>query len=263
MQTVAYKGKALPEMKIAYFSDLHLEFESWTPPTLEADVVVLAGDIDIGDRGMLWAREHFKQHIIYVAGNHEFYKGKFHKIIHKLNTTAKELDIHFLHNSSVEIDGVQFVGGTLWSDFALFGNPTVSAYDAKQGMTDYKAITCKTKEGRYRKLNPTDTLSEHRKTRDFLTDIFKTEHPRRVVVTHHAPSANSVNPVFANHHLTPCYASHLDDLVKSSSAKYWIHGHTHDKAAYSIGNCRIITNQRGYLPYDPSEGFKEAVIVEV
>jgi hypothetical protein len=53
-------------MKLAIYSDLHCEFETWVPPleVSHVDVVILAGDIHIGIKGLIWAREHFKQPII-------------------------------------------------------------------------------------------------------------------------------------------------------------------------------------------------------
>jgi predicted phosphodiesterase len=65
-------------MKLAIYSDLHCQFETWVPPleAAYADVVILAGDIHIGIKGLIWAREHFKQPIIYVTGNHEYYRNK-------------------------------------------------------------------------------------------------------------------------------------------------------------------------------------------
>ena len=46
-------------MKIRVLSDLHLEFQQWSPPKADADVIVLAGDIDVGIYGVEWARRSF------------------------------------------------------------------------------------------------------------------------------------------------------------------------------------------------------------
>jgi predicted phosphodiesterase len=67
-------------MKIAVYSDVHLEFARFTPPSgLKADVVVLAGDIHAPARKIApWAAKQaaFKgKVVIHVAGNHEFYRG--------------------------------------------------------------------------------------------------------------------------------------------------------------------------------------------
>jgi predicted phosphodiesterase len=250
-------------VKVALYSDLHLEFKNWYPTDIDADIIVLAGDIAISDAGMVWARKHFKnQPIVYVAGNHEFYTKNSYKLEHQLITTANELDINFLNDGRCELLGVEFIGSTLWTDFDLLNNQVMAVYDAKE-MSDYKKITVKKPTGQYRKLSPQDTLSTHKNSKVFLEECFKQPHPRRVVVTHHAPSLKSINPVFATHHLTPCYASHLDGLVASSGATYWFHGHTHYPVDYQLGNTRVMTNQRGYLPHEPAKAFNENFIVEI
>ena len=61
-------------MKIQVLSDLHIEFEAFNVNTDNADLVVLAGDIHVDNRGVLWALENIKDKpVLYVLGNHEFY----------------------------------------------------------------------------------------------------------------------------------------------------------------------------------------------
>jgi len=61
-------------VQIRVLSDLHNEFASFVPPKVGADVTVLAGDTDIGKRGVGWAAAAFAGWpVIYVAGNHEYY----------------------------------------------------------------------------------------------------------------------------------------------------------------------------------------------
>lgn len=62
-------------MKILIYSDLHNEFDCFTPPSVEVDLVILAGDIDLLNRGVKWANQSFSSDVIYCSGNHEFYKG--------------------------------------------------------------------------------------------------------------------------------------------------------------------------------------------
>jgi len=64
-------------MRLQVFSDLHLEFGRFEPTIINADVVVLAGDIHQGTAGVKWARQYCHDcPVIYVPGNHEFYKRK-------------------------------------------------------------------------------------------------------------------------------------------------------------------------------------------
>lgn len=99
----------------------------YTPPDdLDCDVVILAGDIGKGLKGLEWGREAFDDvELVYVAGNHEYYGGALGHLTDKLRARAVELGVHFLENDATVIGGVTFVGATLWTDFALFGDDPV------------------------------------------------------------------------------------------------------------------------------------------
>ena len=75
-------------MKIHVLSDLHLEFQGFSPTSHDADVVVLAGDIDLLARGVEWANKTFDCPVIYVAGNHEYYKGHLDRTLQKMREKA-------------------------------------------------------------------------------------------------------------------------------------------------------------------------------
>lgn len=55
-------------MRLWVISDVHLEFSPLevSPAAATADVVVLAGDIGVGDKGVRWANEAFRQPVVYV-----------------------------------------------------------------------------------------------------------------------------------------------------------------------------------------------------
>jgi len=98
-------------VKIQVLSDLHIEFQDFTYPSCDADVVVLAGDIHAKDKGVKWAVENIPREIpvIYVLGNHEFY-GKAHpKFIGEIKAKAKDTNVHVLENDVVSINGVNFM----------------------------------------------------------------------------------------------------------------------------------------------------------
>jgi predicted phosphodiesterase len=46
-------------MKLLIYSDLHVEFAPFVPEANDADVVILAGDIHVGKKGIEWAIAHF------------------------------------------------------------------------------------------------------------------------------------------------------------------------------------------------------------
>ena len=91
-----------------------LSFES-------ADVVILAGDVNIGTKGIEWIKSAIpNKPVIYVLGNHEYYKGSYPKTLNKILALASDSNVHVLENRSIIIDNVRFHGATLWTDFSLF-----------------------------------------------------------------------------------------------------------------------------------------------
>lgn len=102
-------------MRIHLLSDLHLEAFPWEPPDVDADVVVLAGDIHNGLAGLRWAGETFSKPVLYVPGNHEY---DWHDL-RKLRASFREKNwpdhVHLLDDRVITIDGVRFLGTTLYT----------------------------------------------------------------------------------------------------------------------------------------------------
>ena len=107
-------------MKLHVLSDLHTEFGDFNPPETDADIVVLAGDIGVGTEGIEWGARQFPAiPIVYVPGNHEFY-GQDIRSAHLLSEVAPD-NIQVLDDKACKIDGVRFLGSTLWTDFKFNG----------------------------------------------------------------------------------------------------------------------------------------------
>lgn len=130
-------------MKIIVLSDLHVEFAAYqVDPAVAAatDVVVLAGDIHVGVKAVKWSRQTFlDKPVVLVAGNHEFYQGHWEHTLDEMREAALRHEVHFLENNAVTLNGVEFLGSTLWTDFAYFGaDQTKQAMnEAKRYMMDY------------------------------------------------------------------------------------------------------------------------------
>ena len=254
-------------MKLAIFSDLHNEFTPWIPSESikDADVVILAGDIDVGDKGVLWAAKTFSQPVIYVPGNHEFYKGVYQSVLKKMRTAAHGTNVHLLNNDIVTIDGVQFIGSTLWTDFELSGTKSTSALFALEKMYDYRVIRFN-QGGRYRKLTVGDTVRLHSDGLVYLKQqlaISKNNNQKAVIISHHGPSVQSVAPEYKDDKLAPAYCSNLDDILHEFEPQLWIHGHTHHNVDYRIGKTRVLSNQRGYTPEERVKTFNENFMIEI
>lgn len=249
-------------MKLLVLSDLHLEFAPLSIPDTDADVVILAGDINLKARGLEWAIKTFPDKpVIAVMGNHEYYGEKYPSLVKKGKLLVEGTNIHLLENDHIEIEGVSFFGCTLWTDLKLFGDARLAGYFCQQEMSDFKKIRV---EPGYSKLNPASMTAIHNRSLDWLNDELSASTTKQnVVVTHHAPSARSIAPKLSEELTSASYASHLDAMIESHNIKVWIHGHVHNSCDYNVGNTRIVCNPRGYSPDWLNPDFDESFIVEI
>src|SRR5690606_14259073 len=128
-------------MKIHILSDVHNEFSVLPIPETDADVVILAGDIDVQFNAIEWAKQ-FEKPVIYVLGNHEFYGGHIESTRLRIRELTFGTNIHFLDDDEIVLNGVRFLGSILWSDFKLYGDSQAphAMLDSQFGMSDYKVI---------------------------------------------------------------------------------------------------------------------------
>ncbi len=247
-------------MRIHILSDIHNEFRELAGYGAEADVTVLAGDIDLGEKGFAWARASFTgRPVVYVAGNHEYYGHAMPALTKKLLKQKNRGTVNFLECTEVTIQGIRFLGCTLWSDFDIAGDKTGSMQASQERMNDYQKIRI---SPRFRRLKPDDTALRNAASREWLRTEVGKDPSRTVVVTHHAPSVKSLNPEFSFDPVSGAYASDLEGFIAETQPALWIHGHTHYCVDYAIGKTRIVSNQRGY-PHMPVSGFDPGLVVEV
>ncbi|AMP39251.1 metallophosphoesterase [Ralstonia solanacearum] len=258
-------------MNLLVLSDLHLEFSLLDIDTTGIDIIVLAGDIHLGTRGIPWIEAQSKGlPVIYVPGNHEFYKGEHSRVLRDLRAAcAATPNVHLLDMDKITIGNVEFLGSTLWTDFALYRGTERSVLSAEsyaaRGMSDFTGSIRFEARGVFRKLQPRDTIQMHIAARQWLSnELMCPTQRKRVVVTHHAPSRQSVAPQYQDDPLSPAYASRMESVVQL--AHLWIHGHMHDSFNYTVGECRVVCNPRGYAPKGRSaenESFDPRFIVEI
>ena len=230
-------------MRIHVLSDLHTEFSTYEPHSVDCDVVVLAGDIDNHTFGIGWARRVWpSQEIIYVPGNHEYYGLERTSTLQAMRDTARKLGVHLLDNDAVVIDGMRFLGSTLWTDFKLFGESAKqeAISTGQRCLNDFRLIGERDKV-----LSPERSIELHEASLAWLSAKLKEDFiGETVVVTHHLPSMQSVSDRYKNSILSACFASNLDALFGRSAL--WIHGHTHDSKDYVQNGTRVLCNPRGY-----------------
>ena len=270
-------------------SDLHGEFlagsAARTDPTRfptpeNADLLVLAGDIDRADRAIQNARKLFPRiPLVMIAGNHEFYKSGSGQLgtVQKMRAIAKTdrdetgRQTYFLENETVEMEirgeTLRMIGCTLWTDMEIMGDPVGHTSFAATAMNDYAYIRSNTPPY-FDWARPNDTRSWHFKSRGFLGDeLRKPFHGTTVVVTHHLPCSMSIADEFQSDPLTSCYASNCVDLLNLEPV-LWVHGHQHKTVDYMFDKTRVVANPRGYpgdfgLSTPENDQFDHGKVVEV
>lgn len=252
-------------MKLQVLSDLHLEANNPIPPrAAEADLMVLAGDLAPYDPRVLRAVvDTWQAHILYVPGNHEFYRGEIDDVRTRLAATCADLGIDLLDRRSIRVDGVRFIGATLWTDFALDGVANVprAKQVALRAMADFGGAI-RHGGGLY---TPTESCRRHAADRAFIErelDIAKGAGDTAVVITHHAPTPRSIRPWYQGNALNPAFASDLETVIGRYAPPLWIHGHMHDSIDEALGDTRVIANPGGYTKAE-NPLFDPALCVEV
>lgn len=245
-------------MKLQIMSDLHLEmhadggaeFIRHLDP-IGVDVLVLAGDIAMarhyGDLENVFERLARKyRHILYVPGNHEYYKSSPNHVARNLARLVKDIpEVVIPDNGAVVIAGQRFIGGTMWfrpdpmgdmnkrfmNDFSLIEDFEPWVYD--QNAAFEKALATRLEAG-------------------------------DVVLTHHLPTPKSVPPRFARSAINAFFVSDMTSYLRELQPKLWIHGHTHDRCDYVIDNTRVVANPLGYPnEFASLDAFDPAFHVEV
>jgi hypothetical protein len=270
-------------MILALASDLHLEFGDLNLTNDEgAEVLILGGDIliaedlhdhpegkangvNLGSRQMaaqmyrdfLKRCSHHFPHVIYVAGNHEFYHGKFHRGLDTLyNECANFPNVYFLEDQTKVIGEVSFIGCTLWTDMNK-GDP-LTLHSVRDMMNDYNVIVNDSMG--YTKLRPAHTLSRHIKSLQYIKNVVQGKHDEKfVVVGHHSPTRMSIHPKYKDDQImNGAYASDLSEFILDNpQIKLWTMGHTHHKHRYYMGDTLIACNPRGYIGHEPqADDFK-------
>lgn len=234
-------------MNIKPVSDLHLEFGPLALSVQGTDVLVAAGDIDVGMAGLEWLQKLPCQ-VIYVAGNHEYWGEDLVEFSQRLNAASREGNVHYLEKRSVIVGNVRFIGCTLWSDFK--GGDASIMEEMWLAMNDFSHI----RKGSAL-IRPQELASEHTRAKQWLEqELSKPFAGQTVVVTHHAPlrqswyPGNSTNIRFA-------YCNDLGALMARQDIDLWVHGHVHGSFDYIAHGVRVVCNPRGYYGFNEVSKF--------
>jgi Icc-related predicted phosphoesterase len=203
------------------------------------------------------------EHVVYVAGNHEFYHGRYPDAYDWLYEEMKRYDnIHFLDKDDITIDDVTFVGGTLWTDMNRADPTTMQLIEGM--MNDFRVIRNSTFN--YRRFAPGDAVNDHRQTLEYIKGVVDSDTSKKyVVVGHHAPTALSIHETYKNeYYMNGGYYSDLSEFILDRpQIVLWTHGHMHNPSDYMMGETRIVCNPRGYKGHDPAADLFELKFLEI
>ncbi len=287
-------------MKIQLLSDLHLEANpGFVPePAAGADLLVLAGDIgsyQVRRDGSVmdepdWGLRRFSPlpgfagwpvPVLFIPGNHEYDALDVDVAHADLREACERLGIQWLECERLVIDGVRWIGTTLWSDFDALGE--VPAPGEKKGQAARRAANPEghrlaqrakafraadfylSRMGSTRHGKPFDAeamrelgLECQAWLRQALDEPF--DGPT-VVVTHFAPTLHSADPRYGHSPGTAGFCNALDGWL--GEADVWLHGHLHCPQDLRVGRCRIVANPLGYADKQEQDGFAPRCLVEV
>ena len=264
-------------MKIQLLSDLHLEVHpQFAPePAPDADLLVLAGDIGSYQNDSQVAGDNFGLErfsplpqwggwptpVVFVPGNHEYDMQDFDAAHDRLRRTCDRLGLLWLERETLVLDGVRFVGTTLWSDFDALADHEQCTdltrrlrlrQKAFRAANFYLAKTGTTRAG-------TPWLAEPMREQALACMAWLEDALARpfdgatVAITHFAPSLRSADPRYGLAPGTAGFCNALDHLLPR--ATLWLHGHLHAPSDYTVQGqqadgtpwqCRVVANPLGY-----------------
>lgn len=247
-------------MIVQLLSDLHFEhhldggesFLRSLDPT-GVDVLVVAGDLDSGERGLvnsLFSLCALYSHVVFVCGNHEYYGWHPHQVHHRLATLDRDVgNLHWLHHGEVVIDGVRFAGTPLW--FPRPENPLVML-DRKL-VNDFHLI---------KNVEPW-VYEEYGRAVAFLGEAGSRAD---VIVTHHVPTAMAMAHRFKSDTTNHYFITDITSRLLEWRPKAVLFGHTHDRMWFKLGETLLACNPFGY-PHEQGDGarghYAERCLIDV
>jgi Icc-related predicted phosphoesterase len=271
-----FSGPLESIMLVRPFSDIHAEF--WPAnkiasilgmvvpplPTDKETVALVAGDLGLAHRQETWLKvlsilaKKFLA-VIYVEGNHFFYHNDFFGRIRELRTKVSlPKNVHFLENESIEINGVLFVGATLWTDF--LGKDFFTMQCARKNMNDFVVI----RKPNGLRLLPEDTVELFHESKNYIFDSLGNAAAKKtVVVTHHGVSPLSIHEKFRGDSLNWAFMTDISNDIIDHGPDLWVHGHTHNSFDYSLGKTRVVVNPYGYKDVEVNLQYNNNLVIEV
>jgi Icc-related predicted phosphoesterase len=268
-------GKYSGRLRVQLLSDIHAEMGSQAEPLpaavdASADLILIPGDTAHAPDAVDVACRMFPGTvpIVLLAGNHEHYQTGMTipaglavmRAAAAAESATRGRQVYVLENETLLLTirgvSVRLAGCTMWSDYALLGNPLRDMAKVVRSLNDYRLITGLGGAGHF--FSSDECLSMFAASRAFLSAVLAEPHDGpTIILTHHLPSFRSVARQYKKDPVSAGFASDLDDLI-SMGAALWVHGHTHVSCTWrDQGGTFVVCNPAGY-----ARGRKGAAILE-
>ncbi len=244
----------------------------------EADICVCAGDISGNiERTVDFLHAEIAPHMPVVAtlGNHDYYGSSIDGALAHVRKWTAGTNVHILENETFRLDDLRVVGATLWTDFEIeehdAGHLPVDVrrefaiHICRRSLVDFFEIrrSSTPEDGEGGLIAAAEMISRHKQSRTYIdTELEKPFNGATMVLTHHAPSAGSLDPKFQGHVTNAAFASDLSGLIHAARPHFWVHGHIHRFADYVEGDTRVLCNPLGYHRERGANGFRPGFVVE-
>ena len=240
-------------MKLRIMSDLHQDhwgYHSFSYRPGPDEILVLAGDVgELQAPGLVEATirrlaAQFRR-TLWVLGNHEYYGLDPTETLSRARGVESRIPgLTLLDNDIAEIDGVRFLGTTLWFPYS------VEAVRYRNHINDFCQIS---------DFDPW-VYERHTQSRAFLR---RNLDPGCVCISHHLPAAACVAPRWRRGHLNCYFVGDVGEMVSDLKPQLWVHGHGHDSVLSLINETVTVSNPRGYPGEHKPTRFNPDAVMEV
>ncbi len=253
------------ELTIQPFSDIHSYDGSYMPPITNADIIVCAGDIDLGTNTGDWIKRVEDTHqkpIISALGNHDFWNTSFaDKSIDEWVEYYRSLNTEktsFMQNETREINGIVFIVSTLWTDFDKMNNLTIATSKISKDFT-------KIRKTNQNNITQNEMYELYQESRTFIiNELEKNKDKKCVVVTHYPPSI-SCNVSYRITAVSYYWVGFMEDIISRYQPVAYISGHMHNFYNEKFGETNVIINPAGKVINGISQesSFKDGFVFNV
>jgi hypothetical protein len=155
----------------------------------------------------------------------------------------------------VDIEGIRFIGATLWTGFPLhstqYTSEQVMDY-AKDNVSDFSLIA-EDSGNKVVTFSPEISKILFEESKAKIIQLLPESHPKKcVVVTHFPPAKKLRHPKFTLNKVTSYFTADCADIIEAYQPAYWFYGHNHWSSTIRMGKTTLVSNQFGY----PNERWK-------